>query len=105
MVIVVAVTPLQRLRRSGVVDALVLFMTHTLSKRSEPITHFDFDTWCPYRMVADILKKNPSLCCFKSQLICSTYITILRHVYVAVFYVITICFMVVYVFLYFKCIY
>ena len=70
----------------------------SLSKRLETITQFDFDTWCPDRMVACILKYISWLHCFKSQSIFSTYTTILTHIYGAVFYVITICFMVVYVF-------
>ena len=73
----------------------------SLSKRSEPITHFGFHTWCPYRMVAYTLEYISWSYCFESQFISSSYTTVLTHFYGAVFYVITICFIVVYVLLYF----
>ena len=78
----------------------------SLSKRSEPITHFDFDSWCPSHTSWMLVYWNK----FLGYIISSRKLFSVRkrlfltHVYDAVFHVITICFMDVYVLLYFNCI-
>ena len=79
VVVIASASPQQRLRRSDAVEVSVFFMTHIVQAIGT-ITQFDFETWCPNRMVAYILKYISLLNCFKSQSIFSTYTTIFTHI-------------------------